>query len=730
MKKDYDMVVIGAGIAGVCAALAAARRGLKVALVEKQEFLGGNASADLMVKPEGAMAMGHNRFADESGLAGEIRSEWYRHRIWNCRVLSQILWQLVTSEKNVDVYLHHVATQPVMGDEFNISAVDVQHLISKEEVRLAAPLFADCSGDGHVAFRAGAEYRMGREARAEFGESLAPEKPDGGIMGATLMYGLRDMPFDVPFASPKEARRFDEYPFLDREHHNDMPGSPWWLEYATVENVFDDQALMTALYRIWFGYFDHLKKEHPDFYARRFVEHLPKYPARRESRRFVGDCLLTQNDIEQGTDFSDKVCHGGWPIDIHAAGGITSKDRPAIQKFVNPYSIPYRCLHSKNIANLFFAGRDVSVTHCALGSTRVEWTCGVMGEVVGTAAALCRRYGCRPRDIHPAHISELQQELLKNDCYIPGLRNCDPEDKALRANVLATSQMPLRITDANRVDRVMMGEKAAQTIPLSGSVLDQLILMMANSSAKSTRVTVRLFVCGDSLNTLFHMERILAEAWVDLDAGFKGWASFPLHAEGLDPRRVHGWFLTATHPVEIGVSEREVPGCLRGRGSNQDETIGKYTGYAEPAQALWHEDIGTYCFRTDPIQYPFSPQNVVNGIARPEIHPNVWISDPALEFPHDLELGWEKAERVREIRLTFNTGLNCTYPVRFVGRECVKAYEIYARHEGIWEKVADERENLFRRRIHRMDCQTDRLRIRILATHGEPQAEVAEVRIY
>jgi hypothetical protein len=178
--------------------------------------------------------------------------------------------------------------------------------------------------------------------------------------------------------------------------------------------------IISQLLKIAFGVWDHIKNrgDHgADCWELEWVGFLP---GKRESRRYVGDYIMTQNDVRSEGKFEDMVAYGGWPMDDHNPDGFLHKGEPTIfHPAPAPFGIPYRCLYSKNIENLFFAGRNISVTHAALSSTRVMGTCSLLGQAVGTAAAMAKKYDCTPRDIYRYHIKELQQTLMDDDCYLP-----------------------------------------------------------------------------------------------------------------------------------------------------------------------------------------------------------------------------------------------------------------------------------------------------------------------
>ena len=441
---EHQVVVVGGGLAGVCASIAAARLGVSVALVQDRPVLGGNSSSEIRVIPGGA---DHSfPYARETGIIEELRIEdrFRNHeRLENGRTNSIwdfVLWEWVTREPNITLYLNTSARSAVTEGN-HIRGIVAEQLGTERTLRIAGEVFVDASGDGTVAASAGAQFRMGREGREEFGESLAPERPDGRTLGSSVLFLARDLGHPVKFTPPPWAYDFpsdEDLPFRD---HSRISNGFWWIEFGgTLNTISDNERIRDELWKIVFGVWDHIKN-HGDHGAENYaLEWVGSLPGKRESRRFMGDYILTQHDLEEAPLFPDRVAYGGWPIDLHPPEGIYEAGKPAqIHPLPRPYSIPFRCLYSRNVDNLLFAGRNISASHVAFGSTRVMATGAVMGQAAGTGAFLCVRYRTTPRGVLREHIWELQQLLLKHDAYIIGLRNEDPEDLARKARASASS---------------------------------------------------------------------------------------------------------------------------------------------------------------------------------------------------------------------------------------------------------------------------------------------------
>lgn len=727
LNKEYDFVVIGGGLAGCFAAIAAARQGAKVALVDKQPYLGGNASPLLGVPPQGAMGMGFNRHSDETGLASELRDCVDRRGKRSGIIFAQVLWELTAHEKSLDCYTLFEAIETVMNGENEIASVQIKHVETDEQLILKASVFADCSGDGDMGAQAGAEFMLGREAKKTFNEPMAPDEADDGIMGASLNFTTKELPFPMPFVPPEGTPHFSD---KDLPEHYHITGICWWLEYATAKNVFNQEELYKKHLELLFGFWDHLKNDGDHGLGNRVIDFIASDVSRRESRRFVGDHVLSECEITTGHNFEDAVAFGGWPIDIHPPNGILSGKPPAIQHFVEPYAIPYRSLYSKNIDNLLFAGRNASVSHVALGSTRIIWTCAVMGEAVGHAAALCIKYGCQPRDIHEKYITELQQNLLKSDCYIPCISNQDHGDKARETKVLVSSTEPLQVTKVDEF--ILLSDRPlAQTLPVSSDRIETICLYIKNISTENQMLNFRLFHCGSKVQTMFSSEVEIITVQHTVPGNHDGWLEIPLNVN-TDSNALHWWRVDSSADLTIGLARCEIIGCQRGSCHDGSDEVKRYVGYHDDPKATWMPDIGTYAFKTIPIQYPFNGENIINGVAHPELWSNLWISDSAATMPQDVTIEFNESTTFSSARITFDAGLNLDRTKDTSREECVADYELWVSNAGVWKCIHCENGNDMRRRIHNFSAKIscDKFKLKILSTRGILSVRLYEIRLY
>ena len=485
--EAFDVVVVGGGMTGLCAALASAREGARTALVQDRSVLGGNASSEIRMHICGADANQFKRNAAETGIIHEImlenkaRNDYYNYSIWDSTLL-----QTVYRQEGLTLFLNtSMHDAELEGDA--IKRIVCYQGTTETNLRIAGKVFIDCTGNGTLSYFAGADYRTGSEGKAEFQEPDAPDQPNNNRMGNTLLFKAVNRGHPVPFRTPEWVRHFTEDDLKLRGHGNHQPmllfatdaacPAPgkeeegegkrafdcygldygyWWIELpGKGPDIIDEyEAIRDELVRCVYGVWDHLKNSGDHGAENYDLEWVGMLPGIRESRRFMGDYILTENDILSNRIFPDAVAYGGWPVDNHTAGGLDDKDvmPSTVRHFPGLYTIPYRCYCSGKVANLMQAGRILSASKLAMASSRVMGTCSVGGQAAGTAAAMCVRYGCLPREIG-GRMGELQQRLLRNDCYLPGFTNQDAADLARRARAEASSQKHSAANVLNGVSR-------------------------------------------------------------------------------------------------------------------------------------------------------------------------------------------------------------------------------------------------------------------------------------
>lgn len=407
---SFDLVVVGGGIAGITASVQAARLGLRVALLHNRGVLGGNNSSETRVHLEGKINL--PPYPNLGNIVKEMDPGPVDNADVAAKFIDETKRKLVLSE-GISLFLnHHVFRAETAGGK--IAAVVSMNVGTDREYRFTAPLFVDCTGDGEVGYLAGADWRMGREAKAETGESLAPDKPDSLSMGYSNLWRSAKQAADNAFPITPWALQFSA------AYQLKLTKADWNWESGFAKNTISEaEDIRDHNFRAIYGNWSYLKNNLATTYGKDKLEWVSYVAGKRESRRLLGDVILTQMDVQNKVPYPDASFTTTWTLDLHYPEAKNTQYFPgqefisvAVHAPVSPYAVPYRCLYSRNIGNLFMAGRDISVTHIALGTVRVMRTTGMMGEVVGRAAYLAIKHGTGPRGVYQSHLPELV-ELLK-----------------------------------------------------------------------------------------------------------------------------------------------------------------------------------------------------------------------------------------------------------------------------------------------------------------------------
>ncbi len=421
-KAQVDFCVIGGGIAGICAAVSAARLGCQVALIHDRPVLGGPNSSEIQIAIGGKIELGEN-----AGL-GRMLREFTKTHPGNAQIVTkdedQLKDSFVKAEPNITYLKGYHATKVVM-DGNKISKVIAENVITGDTISVSAHTFADCTGDGTIGYLSGADYRIGRESRSEYDESLAPVWADSLTLGSTVKWT------STGSNKPQSFPSFDYgMPFTDSTCQHVTQGAWNWEFGMGLDQVKDaekirDYALL-MIYSNW-SWLKNRSQWRKD-YSKRNLSWVGYVLGKRESRRLLGDYVLSQQDIDKNVKHEDATCETTWSMDLHLPDSVNARQFPtgpflakAIHRAVYPYGIPYRCLYSRNVKNLFMAGRDISATHVAFSSTRVMCTTAMMGETVGLAAWLCSKHSAYPRDIYQEYWSELRALMQKGIGRTDGL---------------------------------------------------------------------------------------------------------------------------------------------------------------------------------------------------------------------------------------------------------------------------------------------------------------------
>ncbi len=432
-NHSVDLCVIGGGLGGIMTAISAARNGAKVLLMQDRPVLGGNASSEIRMWVSGAGS--RVRHLQETGIVEEILLEnMYRNPERNFSIWDSILYEKVKFEENIDLLLNCACCDAKMDGSL-IKSVKGFQLTTYTWHTVEAKIFADCSGDSILADLTGASYMVGREAKETFSESMGLDNADKKTMGMSLMIQAHETDRKINYIPPSWAYTFNTDEDMKNKPHDcieKINTNFYWIELGgEQDSIHDTEEIRDELLKIAFGVWDHIKNKGDHGADNWELDWIGFLPGKRESRRYKGDYVLTQNDVMGAKIFEDTVAYGGWQIDNHLPGGfnISGEDGKHLQKvrLKEPYGIPYRCLYSNNIDNLMFAGRNISASHLAFATTRVMATCGVIGQAVGTGAALAIEKNVLPREIGENHIKELQERLLEDDCFLPKFKRQMPK---------------------------------------------------------------------------------------------------------------------------------------------------------------------------------------------------------------------------------------------------------------------------------------------------------------
>ena len=413
---SYDVVVVGGGIAGICAAVSSARLGLKTALIHDRPVLGGNNSSEVRVH------LGAYANLPPYPRLGDIVAEIGPKTGGNARDASVYeddrKMNVVKQTKGLDLYLNQHVNGVVTNGERRITAVVAQDTRKGVQRNFGGKWFVDCTGDGTVGFLAGADWRMGREAKSETNEPDAPPVADMVTMGASVQWYAGEADGDPAFpVRPWMLKTINE---ANCSPH--LRGDWWWETGLGRDQIKEGEYIRDYGLLVTFSNWAFVKNGYSkkDSFADKELKWVAYNAGRRESRRLLGDFILDQNHLRNKDFQPDGTCVTTWTIDLHlpkTAAESKFDGEPyqsnSLNEMIWPYPIPYRCLYSRNVPNLFMAGRDISVTHIALGTTRLMRTHGMMGEIVGMALAVCKKHDCNPRDVYTKHLDELKALMEK-----------------------------------------------------------------------------------------------------------------------------------------------------------------------------------------------------------------------------------------------------------------------------------------------------------------------------
>lgn len=709
---ECDFVVVGGGLAGTCAAIQAARAGVRVTLVQDRPVLGGNASSEVRLWALGATShMGNNnRWSREGGLIDEILVEnVYRNPEGNTLILDTILIEKVLEESNIRMLLNTAVDSVVKGDADQITSVSAYCSQNQVRYELHAPLFCDASGDGIVGFQAGAAFRMGAETPDEFNEGFAPDQSYGELLGHTIYFYTKDIGRPVNYVAPsyalKEITKIPRFKQI-RAHHTGC--NFWWIEYGgRRDTIHETEAIKFELWSVVYGIWDYVKNSGKFPEAQNLtLEWVGTIPGKRESRRFEGDHMLTQKDVVEQVAHPDAVSTGGWSLDLHPSDGVYTA-APGCNQFHSKgvYGIPYRCYYSRNISNLFVAGRIISSSHVAFGSSRVLLTCAHGGSAVGMAAAHCVRDGLNPRDLTaPDKMSALQDALNRVGQSIPNLPTRQAGNLATNAAMSVSSTLALSEIPGEGTWHPL-NVPIAQLVPWEAHYQPSMTLTARSEEATTLRVALR--VADKPFN--FTPEITVDEQIVELAAGEQSY-TVQFKNKVADARYAFITFY-GDAGIELETSAMIATGLVSVLGKGNDRV-------AVSNEQIPPEGIGIDRFefwtperrpegknlalKFDPPLVDFaSADHLLNGYERPLVRTNAWIADLQDESP-TLTVQWDEAQVLHAVELYFDTDFDHAMETAQWGHPenimptCVREFSIETAEGTVLADVTDNHSTRFK----------------------------------
>ena len=734
-RKKFDIAIVGAGPGGVGTALSAARNGLKVALISGRPTVGGNASNEGTINLDGASS--HHFGMHETGIANEIKAT---KEHFDCTI-QKAMELLINAEKNIKLFKNELCIAAKAKDNKIISLTTV-NTITLQKYTYKADLFADCSGDGWLGYYAGAAYRVGREANWEFDESLASQSPDLATMSGcicdyhpempkTRTFFAEDTGSPIKFKTPDWAIKFSEAE-IPRRTPNNFKRAEWWVENSNYyDDLWNDEFARDEMIRLGVGYFGWLKNiyKEKEKTANYKLKYIALHNSKRESRRLIGDYILSEKDYTEGTTFEDVVTYCGWALDIHHPKGIYSgEDGPFLSNKAVPITpIPYRCLYSKNISNLFMAGRCISVSHVGLGSVRVEATIVTEGHVVGAAASLCKKHSITPRDIYKNKIKELQQLLIKQDLTIPGIKSEDGENIAPKCHIEATSfyknfRQPLTYGFPGKWVGIKGEHFCGPDWKNKFKGAEYYKVYIKNTLKQN--VIARLYDVDDNDN-YFKKEEIK----LTLTENFEGWLELPF-----SKTKKGKAFLVSLEPEDTIYWQQNAMCGFMLRHVFFDDKGTKHIDGTNAFTLDYHSDNFLITNGT--------PEKVINGNIRWSNNDcNCWISDVSIPLPQSIIFTLPEIKEISNIQITTDTDLiyprfaflppSKTASTKDSYTQCTATdVDIYLLLDGKWKKVATKNGNYLRQiRFKFKKQKAEKVKITVNSASSKI-AKIYEIRIY
>ena len=717
MHYQAEVIVIGAGPGGLCAALSAAREGRSTILISDRPVFGGNSSSEVRVWTRGATG-GGNLFAEEMGIWGELKlRNLYTNPEGNPVFWDDVLLDAVWSQPDLTFFLNtHITSVTKEGER--ICSVSGFQMGSERQLEFSGAFFIDATGDGTIGALCGVPYHIGKEAAAEYGEDYAPGQEEHTTFGNTIFYFTYQSERPVSYVAPDYAYsigRVEE--FLDkggRIVNEKMNGCDyWWFETGGMKDTIGDaQEITLDLKRLVAGVWNYIKnsgKFEADYLTLSWQGNLP---GKRESRRMITESVVRQQDVLGRVGFADTAFYGGWYMDFHPSDGIHTEEDFCVQIPVQVYGMPFRCLYNRSVSNLLFAGRNIGATHVAFASSRIMNTCAMCGQAAGLLASYCTTADKKPVLLSDNDIVAMQQMMINNDMLLPGVHLVNTANLARQAEVFVSSVQECGAEE--EFTPVSLKERDYLVIPSRAGTVE--ILLEADEE------TLLSYECyAFDLPSKLALDGGGEKRQITVCPG-KAWHTLDLVETDKDQ------FLllvikTAEH-VTIWTGEHQLTGFL---GGSQDSA------------GVWYP-----CVRFSNTAL-YGGAELKNGYNRLWQAPNLWIS--GTEEQPSVVYSWPEEQMIRQIDLFFNPDLTLELNSsrasswnphhkfaerRHMPPELVRDFAVYGRFDDEWVLLAEVTGNWRRKQTVRFAkaVKTNQIMVQINATYGADHGEIFEIAIY
>ncbi len=717
-NKTTDIVVAGAGLSGICAAIAAARNGSTVALITNRPTLGGNSSSEIRVWTRGAAGAG-NLFGEEMGILGELKLyNEYLNPNGNPVLWDEVLLDTVLAEKNITLYLNCLILETKTEND-SIKAIIAREITSENTFTFFGKIFIDATGDGFLGFQSSVPYTMGKEDKHMYGEENAGESFVQETQGNTLLFFTKKDIKKVPFIAPKYA-----YPLEYIENLLNNGGRVvsettngcdlWWAEFGGQKNTINDyQEITMENKKLTMGIFNYIKNSGKFDADNIVLEWVGSLPGKRESRRFITEYVVNANDILGGKQYDDVGFYGGWYMDFHPSEGIYSKKAFCEQVPVNLYEMPLSCLYNKKVKNLLFAGRNIGTSHFAFASSRVMNTCALSGQASGTLASVLTTTNRTNNDITSETIETTQKILRNNDMFLLSKAKDESENLAKEARITASNTLLLSFD--NEGEPLQLSKDTY--IAMSAEMAQSAVLTL--ESENDTNIAVTVYKTDVPHRIIFN--NCVKEQSIAVKKGNNEIALNTLVKE--DAQGYITIVFEKYENISIKTAKNGITGVVLGQKGDVKML------YPLLKVATFEKEYGV--------------KNIVNGYNRPYKQSNMWASQT---LPATVEFAFGKQKRVSSVECTFNPNLSTDllssrveivsphHLIEFRNGICpqlVKKFDVYAIINGAKQLLASVDNNY--QRVVKVDfdsVQAEKIIIDFKETYGEKHAEVFEIKIW